>query len=150
MMQQFAMLSTNATAHNFVPQTAQVFNQQHQNYGGQCNGGRTGGRSQGRRGHPCHAPAAGGTIVPFVPPTLPGAIPFIDPGIPPTLQQQNPCFSNITKYWANQNMCFLAALGWKTGTIVKLAPERNPAIKMVLLVPTSWNMKRTTISFVGR
>jgi hypothetical protein len=34
MMQQFAMLSTNATACNFVPMEAQVFTQQHQNYGG--------------------------------------------------------------------------------------------------------------------
>jgi hypothetical protein len=34
MMQQFAILGTNATAHNFVPPAAQVFNQQCQNYGG--------------------------------------------------------------------------------------------------------------------
>ncbi len=106
MMQQFAMLSTNATAHNFFPQAAQVFNQQHQNYGGRCNEGCTGGDSQGGRGRPSCTPAAGGTIVPYVPPTLPGTIPFINPVIPPVLQQQNPQFSNITKYWANQKVCF--------------------------------------------
>ncbi len=106
MMQQFVMLSTNATAHNFNPPAAQVFNQQHQNYGGQCNRGHTGGHSQGGRGRPSRAPAAGGTIIPYFSPTLSGAIPYIDPVIPPALQQQNPCFSNITKYWANQNVCF--------------------------------------------
>jgi hypothetical protein len=45
MMPLFTMLSTNATAHNFVPLAAQVFNQQRQNYGGQHNRGRTGGHS---------------------------------------------------------------------------------------------------------
>jgi hypothetical protein len=44
MMQQFAMLSTNATARSFVPPVAQVFNQQRQNHGGQRNGGRTRGQ----------------------------------------------------------------------------------------------------------
>jgi hypothetical protein len=70
----------------FGPRVAhQVFNQQRQNYDGQRNGGCTRGRSQGGRGRPSRTLAAGGTIVPYVPPTLPGTIPFISPGIPPML-----------------------------------------------------------------
>ncbi len=44
------MRSTNAAAHNFIPPAAQVFNQQHRNYGGQRNGGCTRECSQGGRG----------------------------------------------------------------------------------------------------
>jgi hypothetical protein len=141
MMQQFAMLSTNATTHNFIPLAAWVFNQQHQNYGGQRNGGCTGGSSQGGRGPPSRTPAAGGTIIPYVPPTLPGAIPFINPGIPPALQQQNPQFSNITKCWLDQNVCFSCGFYVEDWHNSATCPRKKPG---------HWNMKRTTISFVGR
>jgi hypothetical protein len=67
-----------------------------------------------------------------------------------------PCFSNrILSTLTSPSIgpikicVFLAALMWKTGTIVQLAPGRNPAIKTGLLAPTSWSMKRTTTSFVG-
>jgi hypothetical protein len=68
------------------------------------------GSSQGGCGRPSCTPAAGGTIIPYVSPALPGTIPFIKPSIHPLLQQQIPCFSNITKYWANQNVCFFCGL----------------------------------------
>jgi hypothetical protein len=126
MMQQFAMLSTNTSACNFVPLVAQVFTQQRQNYGGQRNAGHTRGRSQGGHGCPSHAPAAGGSTIPYVPPALPGAIPFINPGIHPALQQQNPCFSNITKYWANQNVRFTCGFDVENWCNSATCPRKKP------------------------
>jgi hypothetical protein len=100
MIQQFAMLSTNATACNFVPLAAQVFNQQHQNYGGQCNRGHIRGHSQGRHGRPSCAPAAGGTIVTYVLPAFPGAWDH-------SIQIEYFLFSFVRKVPSIDSMCFL-------------------------------------------
>ena len=124
MMQQMASLTTNATTARppaYVPPTtyataipygappAQIYAAPPlQQYYPPRGGGRGGARSRGGRGRP----RGRGNGAPGVHPPLPnvggtGIIPYIPAGIqPPAQQPAMPRFLNITKYFANQNVCY--------------------------------------------
>lgn len=136
LMQQMALLTTNATAARqpaYVPPPtyaappAQIFAapplqgfQQQQQYYPHRGGGRGGGRSRGGRGRRGRGNGAPGQAMlpthPFVGGT--GIIPYIPSGFqPPT--QPPPKYTNFTKYYANQNVCYSCGFDvedWHTST----------------------------------
>ncbi len=113
MMQQFVMMSTTntvnptfcpqpTTQHNFVP-SAITMPTPHQQWTPPGGGGHGSGRARGSRGRrPAYIPHQG-TPMPFAGGNQ--LIPYIPAGIQP-IQPQNPCYSNVVKQWANQNVCF--------------------------------------------
>ncbi len=112
-MQQFAMMLTNNTVNptfrpqpmtqrNFIP-SAITMPTPHQQWTPPGGGGRGSGRARGGRGRrPAHISHQGAPM-PFA--GCNQLIPYILAGIQP-IQPQNPCYSNVVKQWANQNVCF--------------------------------------------
>jgi hypothetical protein len=112
MMQQFVMMSTTNTVNptfcpqpttqrNFVP-SAITMPTPHQQWTPPGGGGHGSGRARGGHG-PCPA------CIPHQGMPMPFAsgnqlILYIPAGIQP-IQPQNPCYSNVVKQWANQNIC---------------------------------------------
>lgn len=124
MMQQMALLTTNAntvrppayvppttyaTAVPYGNPTAQIYaapplHGMQQQYYPPRGGGRGGARSRGGRGRP-RGRGNGGPPMPYIGGA--GIIPYIPAGIQPHAQQQPQVrFSNITKNFANQNVCY--------------------------------------------
>jgi hypothetical protein len=133
MMQQFAMMSTTNTVNptfrpqpttqrNFVPSaiTMPTLHQQLTPPGG---GGCGSGRAHGGRGRrPARIPHQGAPM-PFAGGNQ--LIPYIPANIHP-VQHQNPCYSNVVKQWANQNICFSCGFDVEDWHNSSSCPRKKP------------------------
>jgi hypothetical protein len=134
MMQQFAMMSTTNTVNpsfcpepttqrNFIPSAITMLapHQQWTPPGGGGSGSRRACGGRGRR--PARIPHQG-TPMSFASGNQ--LIPYIPAGIQP-IQPQNPCYSNVVKQWANQNVCFSCGFDVEDWHNSSSCPRKKPS-----------------------
>jgi hypothetical protein len=135
MMQQFAMMSTTNTVNptfcpqpmtqrNFFPLAITMPTPHQQGTppggGGRGRGSKCACGGRGRR--PARIPHQGAQM-PFAGGNQ--LIPYILAGIQP-VQPQNPCYSNVVKQWANQNICFSCGFDVKDWHNSSSCPRKKP------------------------
>ncbi len=117
--QTFARPPTQIYQPTAIPQYHQGYSNTPQQFGGR--GGAAGLRGGGTRGGRARRGCGRGTPQGHIPTMLyvggTQLVPYV-----PGVQQQSTMYSNKTKYFSNQNVCFSCGFALKIGTRAQLAP----------------------------